>query len=253
MKLIKNISVFLLTFALIFLSACSSGHTQIESVGSSVTKAGEDMIVKFIIKNKEKEEITDLKIKADIFDKSGNKVDQVEMNYPVKIGSDEEVTLSARCDENCLSAEATEFSYLKGSKTVTGKFQSGITAQYEEPTTADESINTREKLAEVLIDDIKSKFRTDGYNAEGHYDKENKQLIVAAYFNKNYTSCAALYEINPTQWQTLAQSIASMSETCLDEFKNHNFSDVHVSVGMMSSDEEILISATDGEIVDMFN
>ena len=44
-----------------------------------------------------------------------------------------------------------------------------------------------------------------------------------------------------------------MSKTCLNEFESHNFSDVHVSVGMMSSDDEILISATDGEIVDMFN
>lgn len=105
----------------------------------------------------------------------------------------------------------------------------------------------------MLIDDIKSKFRADGYNAEGHYDKNKKQLIIAAYFNKSYKSCAALYQIDPTQWQTLAESIASMSKTCLNEFESHNFSDVHVSVGMMSSDDEILISATDGEIVDMFN
>lgn len=253
MKIFKKSASIFLIFVLMFLTSCSGKGGRIEAVSSSLTGAGEDMIVKFVIKNGESEQISDLKIKAAIYDEKQNKIDEAEMTYPIKIEPGEEVTLSARCDESSRSAEITEYSYKKGGKEVSGKFDSAVTAKYEEPTTADKSVNTREKLAEVLIDDIKSKFRADGYNAEGHYDKDKKQLIIAAYFNKSYKACAALYQIDPTQWQTLAESIASMSKTCLNEFESHNFSDVHVSVGMMSSDDEILISATDGEIVDMFN
>lgn len=253
MKIIKKIAALFLAAAMLFLASCSGNKAKIEVLGSSLTDAGEDMILKFVIENDENDTISELKIKADVYDEKQNKIDEVEMSYPIKIGSGEKVTLSARCDEGSRSAEITEYSYKKDGKAVSGEFDSAVTAKHEEPTTADKSANTREKLAQLLIDDVKSKFRADGYNAEGHYDTEKNQLIIAAYFNKSYTACAALYKIDPTQWQTLAESIASMSETCLSEFKSHNFSDVHVSVGMMSSDEEILISATDGEIVDMFN
>ena len=42
-----------------------------------------------------------------------------------------------------------------------------------------------------------------------------------------------------------------MSETCLAEFERYGFKDVQVSVGVMSTDDKIMISATNGEIIDM--
>ena len=82
------------------------------------------------------------------------------------------------------------------------------------------------------------------------YDAEKNQLMIATYCDLTLNECIASYRINPDQWDELAQSITTMSQTCVDEFADYGFDDVHVSIGFMSKDEQIVLSATDGEIVD---
>ena len=99
------------------------------------------------------------------------------------------------------------------------------------------------------IRDVKSQFLADGTYAVGNYNTEKKELYIVTRYMQDYDTCMSLYEKDPDIWKDVEDGIVSMSLSCLEDFKDYNFEDVKVNIGVMSEDEQILFMATDGQIV----
>ena len=246
-----RLSALLLSFLmLLLLVSCSHGGT-VEIVSAELIESADGANVKFVLKNNTGADIDKLKITADTFD-GENKTGSVELSYSLPVGAGESATLGKAVPSECKRCVATGYSYVNDSgDTVSGNFSGVNEAVFAEKTEESKNISTRAQLADVLIDGIKKQFLSQGFSSEGHYDSDEKQLIIVSYAKSSYETSLLLYEKSPESWQNTAESIAKMSETCLAEFKRYGFKDVQVSVGVMSTDNKIMISATNGEIVDM--
>lgn len=248
---LTKLSALLTAFVILLsLASCSRGGT-VEITSVQLTESAGGANVKFVIKNNTGAVIDKLKITADTFD-GENKTGTVEISYSLPVGAGESATLGKTLPSECKRCVATGYSYVNDSgDTVSGNFSGGNEAVFSQKSEENKSISTRAQLAEVLIDDIKKEFLSQGFSSEGHYDSDKKQLIIVSYAKSSYETSLLLYEKSPESWQNTADSIAKMSETCLAEFERYGFKDVQVSVGVMSTDDKIMISATNGEIIDM--
>ncbi len=208
-------------------------------------------IFKFV--NNEKENAYNLEITVKAFDKNGRELAETEGRYALYIEPDHEATVTVELPAGTVKAQAVSYRYTVSGSEKSGDFEKSVDATYPVTTTADSKIDTREELADKLIDDIEHQFMLEHYEAHGYYDKEKNQVIIAAYATQSYNECYYAYSIDTTVYSTLAKAIEQMSLTCYEEFKKYNFSDVKVSVGFLSSDEQVMISATNGTIVNNFN
>lgn len=240
-------SVIMIAFVIAFsFSGCSK--KRIDPVKGEIRKNGDKFSVSFTVRNSTGEKIDGLTLKIKTFTESGEEADSGEAAYPIEIEDGAEATLTFSTDKECSSAQAVSYSYkTSGVKTVQGEF-----SDFKAAVAADkvEDALTREALAEEIIRDVRNQFLAKDTYSHGTYDAEKKHLIIVSDYKQSYDVCLALYEKDPDIWKSLTDGIISMSETCLEEFRNNNFDDVSVSIGVMSSDEEIMFSATNGELTE---
>lgn len=249
----KFVSLFLVfAFVVCLFSGCSAkSGVEITSCELNRTKNGVNGI--FTVLNHEKSRIDNLAITVKAYNQGGSEIDEVEGQYSLYVDPEHEATITVALPRNTESAQAVSYSFTIGEKKKSENFAESNTATFPPVTTTDSEINTREELAEMLIEDVEHKFMLQHFEAHGYYDKEKNQVIIASYATSTYDDCKYAYSMDPTVYNELAKSIQQMSLTCYEEFKNYNFSDVEVSIGFLSSDEKIMISATNGEIVDNFS
>ncbi len=252
-KFIKAISLILLSSVVLFSFSSCSTTDDIEITESRLieTKNGVSAIYK--IRNNTDTIISNLTVTVTGYNINSEKTGDFEGSYSHYIEADEEATLTVRLSDDCATAEISAYSYTAGSEEIKGEFIKNATAEFPQKTTADKKIDTREELATKVIEDVEHQFMLQKYEAHGYYDKEKNQVVIASYTTKTYDECYYAYTLDPTVYNALAESIAQMSMTCYEEFQNYNFKDVEVSVGFLSSDEKIMISATNGTIVDNFS
>lgn len=249
-KIIK-ISAALLSLILLFsLASCSQGGS-IDITGTELTQSANGTNVKFTVRNNTGETIDKLKITVETYD-GEKKTDTVELSYSLTVAAGDSATLGKSLPFECKKCVATDYSYVNDSgDTVSGSFDGGNEAIFSQKTEGKKNISTRAQLAEVMIDDIKKQFLSQGFSSDGNYDSDKKQLVIVSYAKSSYETSLLLYKKSPESWDDMADSIAKMSATCLAEFERYGFKDVQVSVGVMSTDDKIILSATNGEIVDM--
>ncbi len=251
MKSLIKISSVLILILLLLTSCSDNGYIEISS--SELYSTDKATVAKFEIKNCEKSEIENLSITVEAFDKSGNSLGELSAVYSLPVEPEAVATLSVAVDEKSEKAVAVTYEYTVNGENKKGSFENVPDATQASITEADFNYETRGELADALIKDIKRQFMLQKFEAHGYYDSENNTLVIAAYTSKSYNECVYENSIDSSGYVALAESIATMSQTCLDEFEFHNFNDVQVSVGLLSSDEEILISATNGLIVENLN
>lgn len=249
---IKSTGLLLLFAAVLFAFSSCSANNGIEPVSCELIETTDGVNGIFIIHNKEKSTIDNLKITVKAYDQSNKETGTYNGKYVLYVDPDHEATVTVALPDGSKKAIVTEYSYTLGKKEKNGSFDKNNVATFMPTTTADTKIDTRKELADVLIEDIRHQFMLQKYEASGYYDEEKKQVIIASYANKTYDECYYSHSLEPGIYNALAQSIKQMSLTCYEEFQNHNFTDVKVSVGFLSSDKKIMISATNGEIVDNF-
>lgn len=246
----KRIIGFLLVFAILSLCGCSS-KADIEVTGCEIVSAGDAYNVKFTLLNNTDHTIKGLGITVSLMDDSGAETEKAQSSYPIAVSPKGSATLTVKGKKGIAKAKALSYSYtIENGETVSADFKKDHVAEISEVKTAQNVIKTRAEVADELIQDIKYQFLKKQYLTDGTYDEEKKQLIIASYCDLSLSECKASYRMSPDQWNELSQSISQMSSTCIDEFKSNGFDDVHVSIGFMSNDDQIIISATDGEIVD---
>ena len=252
MKFFKPICL-LLAIVLIF-AGCSESPDKIEITSGELFRTKNGISAKFEIINNEPGTITELKLNVITYN-DNKEIEQASVDYPIYVEENETASLTLAFEYECDKAVAVSYSYMKADgESVTGNFSQKYEAIFNtESTTSAENINTRENLANKLIKDIERQFMLQSFEAHGYYDSEKNQLVVAAYAKDLYKDCYYAYQVDNTSYQNLAKSIATMSQTCYDEFRLYKFNDVQVSIGLLSADETIMISATNGEIVEMFN
>ena len=253
-KFIFKISSLILLCAVVLsaFSACSfSSGVKISSCELIKTSSGVSGIFKIL--NCESATVDNLEITVKAFDNNGNETGTYKGIYALYTEPEEEATITVVLSAECESAKAVTYKYTVDGKEKSGEFKENNTATFPEVTTADTKIDTREELAEKLIEDVEHQFMLQQYEAHGYYDKENNQVIIASYAAKTYDECYYAYSLDPTVYDDLEESLKQMSLTCYEEFQSYNFMDVEVSVGFLSSDEKIMISATNGTIVDNFS
>ncbi len=183
------------------------------------------------------------------FSDKGAVSDEKEAVYPIEIENGDKATLSIKTDKECVSAQAVSYRYkTESGAEKSGEFSDEFTVYVKK--SAQSSIKTREQLAKDIIRDINNQFLKKGSLSTGRYDSDKKHLVIVSKYKDDYETCVDSYKHEPEMWNELADGIVQMSQTCCDEFKNNNFDDVNVSVGIISSDEEILFSATNGELAE---
>ncbi|MBQ8784242.1 MAG: hypothetical protein IJZ57_10790 [Clostridia bacterium] len=251
--ILKTMCLFLICAVVLFSFSSCSLSSGIEVSSCELIKASDGIKGIFTILNNENKTIDELKITVKAFDKNKEEIDSCEAEYALYIDPDHEATITVSLPEETETATAVAYKYTVDGKEKSGEFKENNIAAFPEITTADTKIDTREELAEMLIEDIEHQFMLQQYEAHGYYDKENKQVIIASYATKTYDECYYAYSLDPTIYNDLEKSLEQMSLTCYEEFQNYNFKDVEVSVGFLSSDEKIMISATNGTIVDNFS
>lgn len=250
---LKSISlIFVCVFIVCAFASCSP-QEKLELVSCELIKTSNGVNGIFTVISHEKAQISNFAIAVKAYDKSGSEIKSAEGQYAIYVDPEHEATITVELPENTKSAKAISYSYIVEGKEAVGSFSDISAAVFPPRTTADTEVNTREELAEKLIEDVEHQFMLQHYEAHGYYDKEKNQVIIASYATKTYADCSYAYSVDPTIYNELAKSIQQMSLTCYEEFKNYNFSDVEVSIGFLSSDEKIMISATNGEIVDNFS
>lgn len=248
----KKYMCILLVFLILLTCGCDS-FQKIKITKAEISSAGSQKVIKFTALNNTEKSISEFTLDIVLIDSQGEEIKTMQVSYPIEIGPGQSATLSAQSDDDVVSAKASACRYKNSAgKEITLTFKNGYIAEYNPESTKQESgtIKTREEAAEIIIKDVKLQFLKKKYMTDGTYDPEKKQLMIASYCDLTLKECKASYSINTNDWDELSQSIASMSQTCLDEFKSYGFDDVHVSIGFMSKDDQIVISATDGEIVD---
>ncbi len=248
------IKIFALIIALVTLVSCSENKSGIEIKSCELYKTLNGMNAKFEVINNEPGTIDNLSLEVETYVDSQAK-ESLAAEYSLYIESGDTATVTLTLPYECEKAVAVSYSYQTADgETLSGDFENKATAVMKETTTsAKKEIKTREDLAEVLLEDVKHQFMLQSYEANGYYDNQKKQFVIAAYATQTYADCSYSYSIEPLPFRNLSDSIAQMSQTCYEEFQNYGFADVQVSIGFMSSDEKIMISATNGEIVEMFD
>ncbi len=249
----KKVICLLLVFGLVFsLSSCSPGNPlSISSCELYETSTG--LNGKFIILNSGKNTVKNLTVTICGYDENGKELITQSASYSLDIKEKEEATVTVALDPECESASAVSYSYqAPDGKSVKGEFSQNKAVLIQKTTEVTE-IKTRAQLAEVLIEDVEHQFMLQAFEAHGYYDEEKKQLIIASYITKTYDECYYAYTLDNTAYDSLEESVTKMSLTCYEEFQKYKFNDVEVSVGFLSSDEKIMISATNGKLIDTFN
>lgn len=244
----KTVCAFLI-FILIFLCGCSSSG-KISVTNCEIVISGDEKVSKFTVLNNTGKTVSDFCLEVVMLDSQGESTDTVQAEYPIDIKAGQSATVSAKSKSDYNTAKAVSCTYTAGGKQEHIGFKNEYIAQQQGKSNSGGSIKTRADVAEEMIQDVKFQFLKKKYMTDGTYDPEKKQLMIASYCDLTLNECKASYKINPDQWDELAQSMSSMCQTCVDEFKSYGFDDVHVSLGFMTKDDQIAVSVTDGEIVD---
>ncbi len=250
---LKVTSLFLICVLFVFTFTSCSTNENPKLVSCELIKTSNGVNGIFTILNNEKAQIYNLAITVNPYDKNEDLIESAGGSYAIYVDPDHEATITVELPSNTERAEAVSYAYIVNGEKKSGEFKENNVAVFPEKTTKDTKIDTREELAEILIEDIEHQFMLQHYEAHGYYDNEKKQVIIASYANKTYKECEYAYTYEAAEYDALAKSIQQMSLVCYQEFQNYNFDDVKVSVGFLSSDEKIMISATNGEIVDNFS
>lgn len=243
----KIVSSFLMLFIMLSFSSCA-GKKQITPVSGEIIESDGSYNISFTVRNDMGKAVKNLTVSVELYSDGGKLSEKGEANYPIAVESGANATLTFRTEKKCTQAKAVLYSYTnENGRKNNGKFSKDFTALVKEK--SDGEIRTREQLAERIIRDIKSQFLAKGSYAVGSYDSEKKELLIVSRYERDYDTCAELYDREPDIWKSVEDGIVSMSLSCLDDFKEHNFEDVKVNIGIMSDDEQIIFMATDGELV----
>ncbi len=243
----KKIWIGFCLLTLLLLGGC--GGKTLTVTGGEIAAAADGRTVRFTVRNDTGGEVRDLTLTVELLGKDGAVLEQKTAAYPTAVPPAENATVTCKSEQRVSGAQVTAFAYkTEAGKSIEKTLDKPVRAKTAVTTTTDGVIRTRAALAERLIDDVNAQFRKKGYTAQGSYDAEKKQLILASYYGLPAEACRTSYRYDPAPWDTLAESMASMSKTCMEEFQRYGFSDVHTVIGLLSSDEQLLISAADGEI-----
>lgn len=245
---VKKIFSVLIIMALV----CSlfygcNGKKTIESVSGEIIVNDKNCTVSFTVKNNTGKNISSLSGFISVYSKDKIVVKTDEVKYPIEVKNGDNATLTLNV-ESCASARL-DFCTFKGENGDEKRvdFKEKFVVYPKEK--SEETIKTREEVAEKIIRDVKSHFLAQGSFSEGHYNPDKKSLVIVSTYDMDADTCITLYQKEPDMWKSLEDGIVSMSQSCLDDFKANNFDDVTVNVGVMSKDEELLFSATDGQLV----
>lgn len=251
MKKIISI-VFLICIIFSFASCSTVQPVTVSSCELYETSSGVNG--KFVILNSSNDTLSDLKAVVCGYDKNQKEIVTKDASYSLEIKPEEEATVTVELTKECESAKIISYSFVTSDgKEKSGEFSENNVAVFPPVTTENKKISTRAQLAEILIEDIEHQFMLQAFESHGYYDEEKNQLVIASYITKTYDECYYAYSLDNTVYDSLADSVVNMSKNCYEEFQSYNFNDVQVSIGFLSSDERIMISATNGELVDMFN
>lgn len=251
--ILKATGIFLVCLTIILTLASCTSNGGLKLISGELIKTSDGVSGIFKLLNQEKSKADNLEITIKALDKNGNEIGTADGRYAIYVDPGHEATITVILPRGCEKAEAISCRYTVDNNEKSCEFTENNVAVFSVDAPEDEKIDTREELAEKLIEDIEHQFMLQKYEAHGYYDKEKKQVIIASYTNKTYEECEYAHYIEPSAYNALAESIKQMSSTCYEEFKNYKFDDVKVTIGFLSSDEKIMISATNGEIVDNFN
>lgn len=236
--------------AVIFICLCFSScgkQNLLEPVSGEIIKNEENYIVKFVVANKTGGKIESLSAVITICSGKNTVAEEKEIEYPLAVENGKNATISTTTEKDCTSAKITSYSYkTEKGKTVQGEFEKDCIAYIKSKTS---QVKTRDQVAEDMIREIKSQFLEEGFMATGSYNSEKKQLVIVSKYTESYDVCVELYEREPDMWESLEDGIVSMSQACYNEFADNGFEDITANVGVVSSDEELLFSATNGTLV----
>lgn len=214
-----------------------------------IVKGKDNSTVNFVLVNETGKTIESLSVVVRTFSDNNKKEDEKEVVYPIEVENGMKATISMKTKKECVSAKAVSYKYkTSNGAEKSGSFGDEFTAYVKKASSS--SIKTREQLAEKIIRDVNNQFLKGGSLSTGSYDEQKKRLVIVSKYKDKYNTCLSAYEENPDAWQGLVDGIVSMSKTCHEEFVNNKFDDVSVSVGIISKDEELMFSATDGELID---
>ncbi len=245
---VKRLFCVIASAAMLCLMLCSCGKAEKpEITGGEIAVSGGEYTVSFTVLNKTGGNVSEFTLGVKAFGNGGRQSDEGEASYPIEIKNGASATVVYKTKNECTSATAVWYSYkTDGGSEVKGEFDGDFTAYLKSET--DNSIATREQLAEDIIRNVRDTFLKKGTYSTGSYDSANKHLIIVSRYTDDYDTCAQAYAKNPDAWKELSDGVVSMSESCLETFRNENFDDVNVTVGVMSDDEQIMFSATNGEL-----
>lgn len=243
----KIVSVFMIIFILLSFASCG-GKKQIVPVGGEIIESGGSFNISFTVRNETGGAVKNLTLNIGTYYGDNSLCENGMAVYPIDVENGVNATLTFKTDKKCAAAKVVSYSFTdeKG-KEKSGTFSEDFTALIKEK--SDGSIKTREQLAQRIIRDVKSQFLAKGSFAVGSYDDDKKELVIVSKYEQDYDTCVELYEREPDMWKSIEDGIVSMNLSCLDDFKEYNFEDVKVNIGVISKDEQILFMATDGEIV----
>lgn len=246
--IVKKIFSVLIIMALMcsLFYGCSSKKT-IEPVSGEIKVNDKNCTVSFTVKNNTGKSISSLSGFISAFSKDKTVVKTDEVKYPIEVQNGDNATLTFIV-ESCAYARL-DFCTFKSENgdEKRADFKEDFVAYPKEK--SGETIKTREDVAKKMIRDVKTHFLKQGSFSDGEYNSDKKSLIIVSTYDMNADTCVSLYQKEPDMWKSLEEGIVSMSQTCLDEFKANNFDDVTVNIGVMSNDDELLFSATDGQLV----
>lgn len=246
----RRITAAVFAAIIIYFSFSGCGKQDgIEFVSGEIVPSENESAVSFTFLNNTGRTIYSFSAVIRIFTDKDTVCDEQGAVYPIEIENGAKATLTVKTDKECTSAKAVSYSYKTENKTEkSGELSDEFTAYIKKDSSS--SIMTREQLAEKIIRDVNSQFLKKGSLSTGSYDADKKRLVIVSKYKEKYEACLDSYERNPDMWTELVDGIIQMSRTCQDEFKSNNFDDVDVSVGIISRDEEIMFSATNGELAE---
>lgn len=230
------------------LTLCGCGKVRKPEITDGEIIAGKgEYSVSFTVSNKTGGTVSGLTVEVKTYGKGGAAADEGEAVYPIDVENGSSATVVFKTDKACESAEAVRYSYRNESgDEIKGEFDGDFRAYVKKATGND--IATREQLADEIIREVRDSFLKKGTYSTGSYDSDRKQLVIVSRYEDDYDTCLRAYKENPDAWKPLSDGVVSMSQTYLERFQDENFDDVTVAVGVMSDDEQIMFSATDGSL-----
>lgn len=245
----KRLVSVVLLLALLAASMCACGKKKgsVDTLSGEITVSDGKYNISFTLQNNTGETVSELSALIRAFSSDGKQSDEKNVTYPIEVENGQRATFSFSTEKECEIAKAVSCTYKNAQgETVSAELSQEITAQLRSETA--EKPVTRETVANDIIREINNQFLKKGTPSTGSYDPDRKQLMIISRYSELYDDCLIAYSQDPTVWNSMTDGIVSMSLYCLEKLEDNGFTDVDVGVAIASLDDEIMFSATNGEL-----